>query len=391
MWSVRSFVVERPCLYQALLIREAEDLTTLRPVAQVIACHYHMEEHPFIRVHQFRTKRDALLPKVFMSRMPEDESISKTRSLRLENGVSPCAGRVEIHYKGQWGTVRGVNWDLRDATVVCRELDCGTAISAPRGSHFGPGTGPVVIGNFWCNGTEHALLDCTSWKLKRYNKPHNDDAGVICSEQVMLVPQNSECFGRLEVQFDHTWKTVCGLDWDLKNANVVCAQLHCGVAVSVSSFAHSGGSTVLMGSKVFECTGNETQLGNCPRSSTTHHDCSGYNNVTLTCSDESWSPRLVNGRNRCDGQLEVYYNGSWGRVQNTLWDLNAAHVVCRQLGCGYALETHNTSNYRTVTRVAKTPILVCTKEFMKKLRTFPVARSRLRNMKPVLYAFPIPQ
>ncbi|XP_072410632.1 scavenger receptor cysteine-rich domain-containing protein DMBT1-like [Chiloscyllium punctatum] len=279
---------------------------------------------------------------------PDDTQTSstETRSLRLENGVSPCAGRVEIHYKGQWGSVRGINWDLRDAIVVCRELDCGTAISAPRGSHFGPGTGPVVTGNFWCNGTEHALLDCTSWKLKRYNKPHNDDAGVICSEQVMLVPQNSECFGRLEVQFDHTWKTVCGLDWDLKNANVVCAQLHCGVAVSVSSSAHSGGSTVLMGSKVFECTGNETQLGNCPRSSTTHHDCSGYNNVTLTCSDESWSPRLVNGSNRCDGQLEVYYNGSWGRVQDTLWDLNAAHLVCRQLGCGYALETHNTSNYR---------------------------------------------
>ncbi|XP_060677683.1 deleted in malignant brain tumors 1 protein-like [Hemiscyllium ocellatum] len=266
-------------------------------------------------------------------------------SLRLENGGSPCAGRVEIHYKGKWGTVFGSNWDLWDATVVCRELDCGTAISAPLGSHFGPGSGPVVTGNVWCSGTEHALEDCKSWELNHYTNPHTNDAGVICSEQVMLVPQNSQCFGRLEVQFDHTWKTVCGLDWDLKNANVVCEQLHCGVAVSVSSSAHSGGSTVLMGSKVFGCTGNETQLGNCPRSSTTHHDCSGHNNVTLTCSDEIWSPRLVNGRNRCDGQVEVYYKGSWGRVQDTVWDLNAAHVVCRQLGCGYALETQNSSNY----------------------------------------------
>ncbi|XP_060677690.1 deleted in malignant brain tumors 1 protein-like [Hemiscyllium ocellatum] len=268
-----------------------------------------------------------------------------TVSLRLENGDSPCAGRVEIHFMGLWGTVRDDYWDMPDATVVCRQLDCGIALSAPGGAHFGEGSGPIVTGKFWCKGTERTLQDCPSVEWGHYTVPHSNDAGVICSEQVMLVPENSQCHGRLEVLFEDTWKTVCGLDWDLKNANVVCAQLHCGVAVSVSSSAHSGGSTVLMGSKVFECTGNETQLGNCRRSSTTHFDCNRYNNVTLTCSDDSWSPRLVNRRNRCDGQVEIYYNGSWGRVQDTLWDLNAAHVVCRQLGCGYALETHNSSNY----------------------------------------------
>ncbi|XP_043538442.1 deleted in malignant brain tumors 1 protein-like [Chiloscyllium plagiosum] len=385
----------------------------------------------------------------------DDTQTSSTEalSLRLENGGNPCSGRVEIHYDGLWGSVHDRNWDLRDAAVVCRELDCGTAVSAPRGSHFGPGSGPIVTGNIWCSGTERSLRDCASWEWKHYFNSQSNDAGVICSEQVMLVPENSQCFGRLEVQFGDTWRTVCGLDWGLENANVVCAQLHCGVAVSVSSFVHSGASSVLTGTKVFECTGSETQLGNCPRSSTTHHDCRGHNNVTLICSgnhgprlvggenrcsgrvevlhgeqwgtlcgdyfgirtarvvcehlqcgtvrsiprddrfgrgagtlwmekyncrgnarrlwdcpisqgervncsqgnvanvicsgvsDESWSPRLVNGRNRCDGQVEVYYNGSWGRVQDSLWDLNAAHVVCRQLGCGYALETHNSSYY----------------------------------------------
>ncbi|XP_060677691.1 deleted in malignant brain tumors 1 protein-like [Hemiscyllium ocellatum] len=378
---------------------------------------------------------------------------TETVSLRLENGDSPCAGRVEIHFMSLWGTVHDDYWDMDTATVVCRELDCGIALSAPLGPHFGEGSGPIVTGGFWCKGTERTLQDCPSYEWGHYTNPHSNDAGVICSEQVMLVPENSQCHGRLEVLFEDTWKTVCGLDWDLKNANVVCAQLHCGAAVSVSSSAHSGGSTVLMGSKVFECTGNETQLGNCRRSSTTHFDCNRHNNVTLICSgnhgprlvggknrcsgrvevlhgeqwgtlcgdffdsktasvvcehlqcgtvksihrddrfgrgagpvwtyqynchgnarrlwdcpisqgemfncshgnianvicsgvsDDSWSPRLVNGRNRCDGQVEVYYNGSWGRVQDSLWDLNAAHVVCRQLGCGYALETHNSSNY----------------------------------------------
>ncbi|XP_072411949.1 scavenger receptor cysteine-rich domain-containing protein DMBT1-like [Chiloscyllium punctatum] len=272
---------------------------------------------------------------------------AETVSLRLANGGSPCAGRVEIHYRGQWGTVDHDLWDLPDAAVVCRELDCGTAVSAPRGAHFGRGSGPIVTWDVQCCGTERALRDCQSEEWNHYSMSHDNDAGVVCSDHISLrlVQGSSQCFGRPEVLFGDTWKTMCGLDWDLKNANVICAQLHCGVAVSVSSTAHSGGRTVLMGTEVFKCTGNETQLGKCPRSSDTHQDCSGHNNVTLICSDENWWPRLVNGGSRCDGRVEVYYNGSWGRVQDTLWDLNDSHVVCRQLGCGHALETYTSSQY----------------------------------------------
>ncbi|XP_072411945.1 scavenger receptor cysteine-rich domain-containing protein DMBT1-like [Chiloscyllium punctatum] len=284
----------------------------------------------------------------FCDRLVDTQANSaEPMSLRLANGGSPCAGRVEIHYRGQWGTVDHDLWDLPDAAVVCRELDCGTAVSAPRVAHFGRGSGPIVTWNVQCSGTERALKECKSKGWDHYSISHDNDAGVVCSDHIIprLVQGSSQCFGRLEVLFGDTWKTMCGLDWDLKNANVVCAQLHCGVAVSVSSTAHSGGSTVLMGTEVFKCTGNETQLGKCPRSSDTHQDCSGHSNVTLICSDENWWPRLVNGGSRCDGRVEVYYNGSWGRVQDTLWDLNDSHVVCRQLGCGHALETSKTSQY----------------------------------------------
>ena len=145
-------------------------------------------------------------------------------SVRLKDGT-PLAGRVEVFYDGQWGTVCDDAWDINDANVVCRQLGFSQlATNAWSGAYYGQGSGPIWIDDVACSGSESHIYDCRHRGWGNNDCTHSRDASVQCSANIRLA-NGGVNYGRVEVYHNGRWGTVCDDYWGTNDANVVCREL----------------------------------------------------------------------------------------------------------------------------------------------------------------------
>ena len=146
--------------------------------------------------------------------------------LRLVDGTGTHEGRLEMRYRGEWGTVCDDYWTDVEAGVVCRLLDyelgpvdgMGRTRDA-QGRSLPPSFGPTPAGmrmwldNVNCRGDETSLLDCPRQRSPAvgvHNCRAHEAVGVQCRvrpqvESVAVSPASGPYTGgtlRVTVQWD---------------------------------------------------------------------------------------------------------------------------------------------------------------------------------------------
>ncbi|CAI8038682.1 Deleted in malignant brain tumors 1 protein, partial [Geodia barretti] len=272
--------------------------------------------------------------------------------IRLVNGATEYEGLVEILLDGHLGSVCGDGWDQRDAAVVCRQL--GFASEGAEhllSAYYGESSGPILLSNVECSGTELYLKDCPSSGLYQHSCTHSQDVGVRCSagspvsefsNPVRLVVNGSHVShdeGTVEIYYNGAWNTICDTEWDMAEAIVACRMLGFRTASGAYSRSFFGYGRPSRLEDNVRCDGTESELSDCFYDDQFLYGCGYENAAGISCTDDTAPVRLVGGSGPHEGRVEIYHQGQWGTVCDDGWSWIDANVVCKQLGYYEAIST----------------------------------------------------
>ncbi|XP_056151205.1 lysyl oxidase homolog 3B isoform X2 [Lampris incognitus] len=298
-------------------------------------------------------------------------------------------GRIEIFYKGEWGTICDDDFSLTNANVLCRQLGFVSATGWTHSAKYGKGQGKIWLDNVLCNGGEKSIELCKSRGWGNSDCTHDEDAGVVCKDERIpgfvdsnvidanVVEENSVeevrlkpvvamakkkmpiSEGVVEVKHKDGWVQICDLGWTVKNTRVVCGMLGFPHERKVNKNfykLYSERQKHHYHIHSVACTGTEVHLAACPLEFTKPNattTCQGGMPAVVSCiagplftqssslkkkMKTATNLRLKGGAKIGEGRVEVLKDNEWGTVCDDRWSLQSASVVCRELGFGSAKE-----------------------------------------------------
>ncbi|XP_061108988.1 lysyl oxidase homolog 3A-like isoform X2 [Conger conger] len=295
-------------------------------------------------------------------------------------------GRVEIFYKGEWGTICDDDFTLENAHVLCRQMGFVSATVWTHSAKYGPGTGKIWLDNVLCSGTEKSIEFCRSRGWGNSDCTHDEDAGVICKDErvpgfmdsniiEMQVDENRLqeirlrplvdgiakrmpiTEGIVEVKYKEGWTQICNVGWTSKNSRVICGMMGFPNEKKTKKNLYKMLTNHQVNYRIHSvaCMGNEVHLSICSMEISKANvsiPCQGGKPVVVSCIPgllfsqisgkkpkiKQATVRLKGGWKVGEGRVEVLKNNAWGTVCDDRWNLQSASVVCRELGFGTAKE-----------------------------------------------------
>ncbi|KAL6460134.1 hypothetical protein MHYP_G00318930, partial [Metynnis hypsauchen] len=92
-----------------------------------------------------------------------------------------CEGEVEVYFRQDWRRVLLDSWSESEASVVCRQLGCGSVISFSSSSSSSPEQRHMCVIGFNCTGSEAHLVNCSSAQAMEKSCSSGDQISINCS------------------------------------------------------------------------------------------------------------------------------------------------------------------------------------------------------------------
>lgn len=249
------------------------------------------DQNPNHTISKHHREKKSHLVKKYLRRLKKQEGL-----LKLVDGRGEYEGNVEIYHMGKWGSVCDDEWDMREATVVCRHLGYERPYRVTHSSMFGPAKRRFWMDNLYCTGEEKNLTACRFDGWGANDCTSSEAAGVVCSSPEITATEETTTTpkppkkdpllrikdatehsmsirlaggrvheeGRVEVKFgDSAWGLVCGDGWSIFEAMVVCRQLGLGYANDAIQTDFFGGNVSSMVLSGVQCHGDEASLSHC--------------------------------------------------------------------------------------------------------------------------------
>ncbi|VDI38551.1 Hypothetical predicted protein, partial [Mytilus galloprovincialis] len=275
--------------------------------------------------------------------------------LRFINNTVENKGRLEINYKGEWGTICNRGFHHVDAAVACRQLGYCSGRTIPS-NMVDNGQGTIWFDNVECSGSEHKLINCSFSLDLTSHCSHSYDVGVHCylscpaeedEGHLRLITGSASNKGRLEINYKGEWGTICAFSFGDDDAAVACKQLgYCsGKRIASYDVDYGNGNIWLVN---MHCSGSENRLINCTYSIDISH-CQHQYDVGVHCflscpaEEDEGHLRLITSSASNKGRLEINYKGEWGTICAHSFHHVDAAVACKQLG--YCFGQSIPSNY----------------------------------------------